>query len=381
MQWHLHTASPHRTPYLRSIILAGFAEFVSAAGGDPRALVEKAGLSRHVLFDPDELIPWPRFGMLTELAADELDKPSFGLEWALAVPWHFPNLGPATLIMHFAKTFREWLEMCNQHWRYHNNSVAFQLIDDGAGRNAIYRFHYTSLAPPARQQMEYMLGSACRVARVVTGRPDENPIVVRFQHARPCDTAYHDELFRCPLEFSAPHYEMVFDRALLDLPASRGDDSGLRTVLDQHIRHRLRHMPLYDQTMATMTAAAIRSVIGTGYCTAEFVARSLGLSGKKLQRLLAQEGTSFSDILDDIRRSIAMRLLTETDVPIAQISGILDYSTTAPFTLAFKRWTGQSPRAFRKGLLAAPADMTDDPGEENQAAAVTPPERPGYGRE
>ncbi|MBL8845828.1 MAG: helix-turn-helix transcriptional regulator [Hyphomicrobium zavarzinii] len=76
-------------------------------------------------------------------------------------------------------------------------------------------------------------------------------------------------------------------------------------------------------------------------------------SEKKLQRLLSHEGTSFSAILDDVRRAMAVRLLSDTEAPISRIAGLLAYSTPGPFTLAFKRWTGVSPRVFRKRLPAS----------------------------
>jgi len=130
-----------------------------------------------------------------------------------------------------------------------------------------------------------------------------------------------------------------------------GNLKGCRSIVDHHIRYRIRQMPIYDQTMATTVAQTIRSVVGTGLCSSEFVASLLGMSAKKLQRLLAREGTSFSVILERVRRSMATSLLSESTAPISRIAGLLDYSTIAPFTSAFKRWTGVSPRTFRKGAL------------------------------
>jgi len=347
--------------YIRGAVIIGFAELVTAAGGDPVALVEKAGFSRNVLREPDGLISWERLGVLMDLAARELDKPSFGLEWALSVPPHFPNVGPVSLMTHFVETARELVEAVIQYWRYHTNAFTLQLLDDRTSPCVIYRYHNESPVPVSRQLMEYMLGTGCRMARTMMSR-DENPTLVRFRHGRPPDTALHDAIFRSPIEFEAAHDEFVLDRKMLDYPTN-GHLRLFKGVLDRYIRYRIRQMPVYDQTMTATVAAAIRSMIGTGHCSVDFIAHSLGVSTKKLQRLLALEETSFSDILDEVRHTIAVRLLSESDAPISRVAGLLDYSTVPPFTLAFRRWTGVSPRAFRNARLSAPSVEPDCPAD------------------
>jgi len=361
VKWVANGTASGGAHYIRGIVMGGFAEFVTEAGGDPIVLAEKAGFSRDVLREPDGLISWARLGVLMDLAADELDRPSLGLDWASSLPSHFPNVGPVPLMAHFVETAREWVEAVIQYWRYHTNAFALQLIDDQTSPHVIFRYHSESLAPATRQQMEYMLGTACRLARAMTDR-DEDPMVVRFKHGRPLDTGPHDVIFRCPVEFDAAQNEFVLERKMLDYPTS-GHLRLFKGVLDRYIRFRIRQMPVYDQTMTATVAAAIRSTIGTGHCSVEFIAHSLGVSVKKLQRLLALENTSFSDILDEVRHTIAVRLLSESDAPISRVAGLLDYSTVPPFTLAFRRWTGVSPRAFRSARLSAPPAKSDCPSD------------------
>jgi AraC-like DNA-binding protein len=85
---------------------------------------------------------------------------------------------------------------------------------------------------------------------------------------------------------------------------------------------------------------------------------------KRLQRALADEGTNFSEILEKVRDNMARRLLVDTNMSVERIAGLLDYSSTPPFTLAFKRWNEQTPLAFRKRerlRLGHPAGIdTDD---------------------
>ncbi len=56
---------------------------------------------------------------------------------------------------------------------------------------------------------------------------------------------------------------------------------------------------------------------------------------------------------------MARQLLLTSDAPVANIAGLLDYSTTAPFTQAFKRWTGMAPLEFRKSERAGAVPASD----------------------
>lgn len=88
-------------------------------------------------------------------------------------------------------------------------------------------------------------------------------------------------------------------------------------------------------------------MLGTGMCTKELIAGSLGTTPRRLHRLLAGEGTSFGDLLDETRKTMALRLLAQTDVPVAVVAGLLDYSSATALTLAMKRWTGMATSEYR----------------------------------
>ncbi len=77
------------------------------------------------------------------------------------------------------------------------------------------------------------------------------------------------------------------------------------------------------------------------------VARSLNLSERTLGRQLGEEGTSFREIKDQLRRKIALRLVRETRQPIGAIAAEVGFSSTTAFYRAFKNWTGSTPRSFR----------------------------------
>lgn len=334
-------------PYIRAAVLFGFANLVRPNGGDPVALLERAGIPLEALSNPDMLISWRRHGVLMELAATELGMPALGLELARSIPPHFPNVGPIIFIAQIVDTGVEWIEHSMRYWRYHTDAYTLQLVDDANPDNVCFRFWQSPLVVAPRQQMELMLGNICNMARVITDLRHENPVLVRFQHPRPPDIGVHEELFRCDLQFDTEYNDIVFERRFLANQTSKRLKS-LKALIDHFIRYRIKHMPLYDQTMRATVEVAIQSIMGTGSCSKEFIAASMGISPKKLQRLLAAEGTSFAEVLDGTRQLMARQMLSQTGVPISQIAGLLEYSSTTAFTLAFRRWTGTTPSAFRK---------------------------------
>jgi AraC-like DNA-binding protein len=80
---------------------------------------------------------------------------------------------------------------------------------------------------------------------------------------------------------------------------------------------------------------------------AAVVAEQLGMSTRSFTRHLAREGTSFSQILDRVRRRLALGYLDDQRVSLQQIAWLLGYSELAAFNHAFKRWFAMSPRQAR----------------------------------
>jgi len=73
----------------------------------------------------------------------------------------------------------------------------------------------------------------------------------------------------------------------------------------------------------------------------------LGTSERTLSRRLADHGVSFDQLIDDIRKDLAMRYLDDGKVKLQELAFLLGFSTHASFTSAFKRWTGKTPSETR----------------------------------
>lgn len=336
--------------YARAWALTSFDDFIISKGGNPVEMLERAGIDPRALDMPDMLIPFARKGALLEMAARELGVASLGLEWALGIPAHFPETGPMLLLADAAETFGEWLGRAVQYWRLQTNAVTPQIVYHDAPDAVGVRLVRNGPQTVARQQAEHIAGKITRLARAVLDE-EVDPVQVSFTHARPDDTALHDLLFRCRLEFGASHDEILFHRDILAKTVG-GRAGDTEAIVDEFVRHRIGLLPRYKPSVSTSTALAIRTVLGAGICCKEFIAHALGCSPRKLQRLLAREGTTYEDILDTVRREMACEFLADSMAPIAAIGGMLDFASPAAMTLAVRRWTGMTPSDYRANARA-----------------------------
>ena len=93
--------------------------------------------------------------------------------------------------------------------------------------------------------------------------------------------------------------------------------------------------------------SVVQRLLPQGHANIKTVAKALGLSARTLSRYLAAEGSAFTEIVDELRHTLALQYLKEPNLPLAQIAWLLGYGTATSFTHAFRRWAGRPPSAVR----------------------------------
>jgi AraC-like DNA-binding protein len=167
---------------------------------------------------------------------------------------------------------------------------------------------------------------------------------VTFRHPRPADTSRHRAVFGVEPQFGADADSIAFDARLLDLPLPQANEWALRayeqlcqelvasrrarTGLAGSVRHELARQPgrIPDQAV---------------------VAAGLNMSARTLFRRLAEEGTSFRALVEEVRATLADELLCTAGMTTDQVAQRLGYADPASFIRAFKRWNGVTPQAYR----------------------------------
>jgi AraC-like DNA-binding protein len=105
-----------------------------------------------------------------------------------------------------------------------------------------------------------------------------------------------------------------------------------------------------------MVENQLLGLLPSGRMQAAVVAQQLGMSARSFTRHLAEEGTTFSDILDRLRNRLALRYLADERISLQQMTWLLGYSEHSAFNHAFRRWFGTSPGRARSqpSVLASP---------------------------
>jgi AraC-like DNA-binding protein len=318
---------------------------LEAMGHDPAVFLNRIGVRRLPLDDPDAQVPMRvGVGLLARASADIGDE-NLGLHLAqraalTSVDVHF-------YAMASSRSLGAAYERLCRYQRLINDTSLVEL-SCRHGR-AILRHRLPNGVAP-RQSAEFIVASWVRAGRVITG-VEWRPTEVRFAHPPPLTPREHREFFGAPVLFAAGENAIEFDQALMDLPCVRADPA-LADVLDRFAGDRLNRIP-----PGTSLAARVRALLAIelpgGEPTAHQCARQLRMSVRTLNRQLAAEQTTFRDLADRLRHELAAQYLTGRDLAVAEVAFLLGFSELSSFHRAFKRWTGTTPARFRQQQRAS----------------------------
>ncbi len=174
------------------------------------------------------------------------------------------------------------------------------------------------------------------------------PVWVSLRRGPLRDATLSLQCFGPRVVFGASHDEMFFPREVWSRPMPHYNQ-GLCRVLAQHaeLLRRGRGAP---GDLTDLLAFHIEAVLDRGEATLPTIATRMGISPRTLQRRLKSRHTSFQEILDKTRASLAHDYLRRSDITIAELSHYLGYADETAFLRAFKRWTGTTPSAITAPL-------------------------------
>jgi len=307
----------------------------------PQNLYNAVNLDPSVLLDPDNRIPFAQLVALYEKAAELTGDNNFGLHLGQSInPTAFDVVGYCALN---SPTLGAAFTRVARYHSIWTDGALFTLETSNDTSAIVYSYADTSINDH-RQDAEMTLATVTALCRNIASS-DFAPTTVEFQHDAPSDTSEHVKLFRCPIEFRASSNKLTFPSSFLSLPIAKADAS-LCAVLDRHAEELLAKFPPRD-SLVDQVRSIIASELRGGDPSLERVADELSLTPRTLQRKLQEFGTSHNELLDHMRRQLAMRYLREREMAICEVAYLLGFSESSSFHRAFKRWTGATPKEFR----------------------------------
>jgi AraC-like DNA-binding protein len=171
------------------------------------------------------------------------------------------------------------------------------------------------------------------------------PIRTTFAHARNSELGEFGRFYGCPVEFGASSDLLEFANDTLSIPLT-GDAEllkALRPFCDEAAKERQTEAG----TLRIAVENEVEKLLPDGTAKKHLVAKALALGDRTLSRRLADEGTTYEEVVDQLRRSLAIQYVKEPGMSLSQIAWLLGYEGSASFNHAFRRWTGRSPSAAR----------------------------------
>ena len=215
---------------------------------------------------------------------------------------------------------------------------------DVTGGEARMRFDWLlATEPPPPILIDVIFSGIVNLARHGTEQP-LRPVRLELNRRR-ANVTVLERHFRCELRFDAPHDMLVLDATALGLPMVHRN-AQLHAVLipglELAIGHSDHARTLVDDVRMALTETIVgdRPSIGT-------IAKSLGMSARTLQRRLGELGTTYQELLDDVRRRAAKRLLADTALGIGEVAFLLGFEEANSFVRAFQTWEGTTPAKWR----------------------------------
>lgn len=172
-----------------------------------------------------------------------------------------------------------------------------------------------------------------------------HPIAVYFKHRAPKSIAAHETYFGCPVHFDSDRDALLISHKNLQAPNKLGDES-ISEFFQSYLETEVSKLE-DDAALVGQIRHYVTQCLSEGVPMLSEAARHFGLSGRTLQRRLAELGYSYQTLVDESRRQLAERLLRETDFPLVDVAFMTGFSEQSAFARAFKRWAGQTPRNFR----------------------------------
>lgn len=342
MSGKIHITSRDTLSVLRPI--NNVAVFVRAArqfGIDPQQILAGSGIDMWELDDPLRIITTAQEIMVGRRLAQLAPAPLIGLD--LGPHHHLISKGKLGMAAMCCETAFDALQLLLTYIDLASTYFHYDLTVEG-DTGCVRLKELVNIEDFRRYIFETEIVSVHTICAMIL---DDVHVFreIRIAYSAPDYAIRYNDIFHCPVIFDSPGHMIIFDAALLDRPLKHPNPL-TKKILEQEcrqlcerlnegtsLRDKIRHELLFTEG---------------DFPTLDQLAQRINMPERTIRRRLTAEGTSYKDILSDIRRQKALEMIAAGDLSMEKIAGKLGYSDVASFYHAFKTWTGTTPSNCRK---------------------------------
>ncbi len=302
-------------------------DFAMSRGCALAELVERSGIDPAELRDSENRIPYANYVALMRAAKELCDDPAFALHFGESDEGAEASM--ACMAGIFSPTVREGLSLDGL------SSDSLQMTRDGQ------QIRITVASDddfPERTESSFAR-AVCTARRVFPGTDFMKAI--HFKHAEPPYRAEYDRIFRMPVFFGSESNALLTDAAWLEQLSPEPPRRVFEIVKAR--ADTLRQRVEGANSTRGRVEALLTSLLHDADVSIDVVAGKLGMGRHTLFRKLRAEGVTFKQVLDELRRKLAIEYLSERNFAVNETAYLLGFSDPTAFSRAYKRWTGHSP--------------------------------------
>ena len=316
------------------------------AGADIDTILRDADLPKSVMHGDPEFVDLAAERRVWRAMVAATGREDIGLLCGLRLPTQ--AMGVLGYVMANAPTLRVAVDKNCAYQRIMGDSMGM-VAERGAKQTKLWLDQWTQWHDPLRYTVDcFMAAMVSWPASNVAG--PVAPRQVGFHFARPDDIGTYERVFApAEIRFGTEVSFQIYDNKVLDQPII-GANRALFQSFEEKVQRVVGQLESLDSWTDRVRKTIAEHLKGSSP-TLEVVASTLAVSVRTLQLRLNDEGTSFSEILNETKFDLAKEFLISGDVRNEEIAYLLGYSEGSAFTRSFKKWTGSTPSQFRASRL------------------------------
>ncbi|MBH0114419.1 AraC family transcriptional regulator ligand-binding domain-containing protein [Novosphingobium sp. YJ-S2-02] len=329
---------------LRAANLRGFSDYTRRRDADPRRILERHGIDMRALSDPDSYVGAQALVDTFEYCSELFADPLFGMH--LAQEQDAEVFGCITALARSASDLRTAIGALTDYLPIvHSPEAAPELLEGENGAELRWGVvHDLGVNDQANLQAVVL---QMKLLRQIGGAHFQPRYVELAVAPRGDDVTEIERALGCQLRTRSHINAIGFAASQLDNPVPSANRLLYRLLGGYLDRVKAANRISFAQRVRDY----VRGDLPKGNCSIERCAEKFGISVRTLQGRLAEEDTSFSALIEDVRITLAKVYLQRPDSTLDQVAEWLGYGEQTSFGRAFKRWTGTTPQKFRQSLL------------------------------
>ena len=324
--------------------VAALVEVLVEQGIAPEASLSGTGLSPENLANPETRTSVRQYITVCSNALQLSKTPETPFRTGSQIPLSAYGMYGFALVC--SPTIREYFQVAVKYHRLATPLLSMSWREEGDYASWIFPVNaaVTHPDPLLRFLMEQQLTQLSTHLRAMLQNDSYLPVGAALSYSAPRHTDLYERYLGCKVRFGQPMSELVYPKSILSAKPLMAH--GLTSKILQETCDRI----LGEVKTSTGVAGEVYQIIAStpGHSPSmESVARQISTTVRTLNRKLNAEGTSFTQILDDVRCNLASEYLRSTKLSIDDISELVGFSDAANFRHAFRRWTGSTPARYR----------------------------------